>query len=102
VTKPKEHDDAAVFGRNNSRRDCGIFPGSTPVSILRYQYGGPRKEVSQLPANKETRCKETERKDYLELIARIVSHIPDKGQVTIRYFGLYADAQFSSTTSKFK
>ena len=30
--------------------------------------------------------------DYLELIARTTSHIPDKGQVTIRYFGLYANA----------
>jgi len=25
-------------------------------------------------------------------IARTTSHIPDKGQVTIRYFGLYANA----------
>jgi len=30
--------------------------------------------------------------DYLEFIARITSHIPDKGQVTVRYFGLYANA----------
>jgi hypothetical protein len=26
------------------------------------------------------------------LIARVVSHIPDKGQVTVRYYGLYANA----------
>lgn len=37
-------------------------------------------------------AKETERMDYLEFIARVTSHIPDKGQVTIRYFGLYANA----------
>lgn len=30
--------------------------------------------------------------DYLELIARVTSHIPDKGQVMIRYYGLYSDA----------
>ena len=36
--------------------------------------------------------------DYLEFIARVTSHIPDKGQVTVRYYGLYANAQFSSTT----
>jgi len=30
--------------------------------------------------------------DYLEFIARVTSHIPDKGQVTIRYIGLYANA----------
>jgi len=29
-----------------------------------------------------------ERMDYLEFIARVVSHIPDKGQVMARYFGL--------------
>jgi len=35
---------------------------------------------------------ETERMDYLEFIARVTSHIPDKGQVTVRYYGLYANA----------
>jgi hypothetical protein len=27
-----------------------------------------------------------------EFIARVTSHIPNKGQVTVRYFGLYANA----------
>ena len=35
---------------------------------------------------------ELERLDYLELIARVTSHIPDKGQVMVRYYGLYASA----------
>jgi len=35
---------------------------------------------------KESR--EVERMDYLEFIAQVVSHIPDKGQVTVRYYGL--------------
>jgi len=30
--------------------------------------------------------------DYPEFIARVTSHIPDKGQVTVRYYGLYANA----------
>jgi len=30
--------------------------------------------------------------DYLEFIARVTSHIPDKGQVPVRYYGLYANA----------
>jgi len=30
--------------------------------------------------------------DYLEFIARVTSHIPDKGQVKVRYYGLYANA----------
>ncbi|MCG2814431.1 MAG: transposase, partial [Candidatus Aminicenantes bacterium] len=33
-----------------------------------------------------------EQMDYLEFIARVTSHIPDKGQVMIRYYGLYANA----------
>jgi hypothetical protein len=37
-------------------------------------------------------AKEVERMDYLEFIARVTSHIPDKGQVTVRYYGLYANA----------
>ena len=45
---------------------------------VRYRYGKDAKEV--------------ERMDSLEFIARVTSHIPDKGQVTVRYFGLYAKA----------
>ena len=35
---------------------------------------------------------EQETMDYLEFIARVTSHIPDKGQVRVRYYGLYANA----------
>jgi hypothetical protein len=35
---------------------------------------------------------ELETMDYLEFIARVVSHIPDRGQVMVRYYGLYANA----------
>ena len=30
--------------------------------------------------------------DYLEFIARVTAHIPDKGQVMIRYYALYSNA----------
>jgi len=30
--------------------------------------------------------------DYLEFIARVTSHIPDKGQVMVCYYGLYSNA----------
>lgn len=30
--------------------------------------------------------------DYLELIARVTAYIPDKGQVMVRYYELYANA----------
>jgi len=35
---------------------------------------------------------QVERMDYLDFIARVTSHIPDKGQMTFRYYGLYANA----------
>lgn len=35
---------------------------------------------------------ELETMDYLEFIARVTSHIPDKGQVMVRYYGLYSNA----------
>jgi hypothetical protein len=35
---------------------------------------------------------EQETMDYLEFIARATSHIPDKGQVMVRYYGPYANA----------
>jgi len=35
---------------------------------------------------------ETEVMDYLEFVARVTSHIPDKGQVMVRYYGLYVNA----------
>ena len=35
---------------------------------------------------------ELETMDYLGFIARLTSHIPDKGQVMVRYYGLYANA----------
>lgn len=40
----------------------------------------------------EKHSSKLERMDYLEFIARVTSHIPDKGQVMIRYYGLYANA----------
>jgi hypothetical protein len=33
-------------------------------------------------------AEEVERMDYLEFIARVTSHIPDKDQVMVRYYGL--------------
>jgi hypothetical protein len=33
-----------------------------------------------------------ERVEYLEFIVWVASHMPDKGWVTVRYFGLYANA----------
>jgi hypothetical protein len=37
-------------------------------------------------------ARDQETMDYPEFIARVTSHIPDKGQVMVRYYGLYANA----------
>jgi hypothetical protein len=49
-----------------------------PEGKVGYRYGQDRAEQETV--------------DYLEFIARVTSHIPDKGQVTVRYYGLYANA----------
>jgi hypothetical protein len=37
-------------------------------------------------------ARDQETMDYLEFVARVTSHIPDKGQVMVRYYSLYANA----------
>jgi hypothetical protein len=61
-----------------------------PISALRrlsfdlgqgkviYQYGDSDSEPVEM--------------DYLDLIARVTIHIPHKGQLMIRYYGLYSNA----------
>jgi hypothetical protein len=49
-----------------------------PEGKVGYRYGQDRAEQNMM--------------DYLEFIARVTSHIPDKGQVMVRYYGLYANA----------
>jgi len=46
-------------------------------------------KVGYRPGEKDA---ELEKMDYLGFIARVTSQIPDKGQVTVRYYGLYANA----------
>jgi hypothetical protein len=43
---------------------------------------------------------ETESMDYLKFIARVTSHIPDKGQVMVRYYGLYTNAHREPAPAK--
>ena len=38
--------------------------------------------------------------DYLDFIARVTTHIPDKGQVMIRYYGLYSNAHRGKETKR--
>jgi hypothetical protein len=38
--------------------------------------------------------------DYLDFIARLTSHIPEKGQVMVRYYGIYSNAHRGSETRR--
>jgi len=46
----------------------------------------------RIPRWDDSRLAELETMGYLEFIARVASHIPDKGQVMVRYYNLYANA----------
>jgi hypothetical protein len=60
--------------------------GVQPGDLITHINGESTKPItSQDAAGLETM-------DYLEFIARVTSHIPDKGQVMVRYYGLYANA----------
>jgi len=59
------------------------------LSLERLSFEEPQGQVSYWYGKE---AKELERMDYLEFIARVTSHIPEKGQVMVRYFGLYANA----------
>jgi len=51
-----------------------------------------RQVVLTIPKMLRKHSSKLERMDYLEFIARVTSHIPDKGQVIIRYYGLFSNA----------
>ena len=67
----------------------GKYMIRTELSLERLSFQEPEGKASyhygQDAASLETM-------DYLEFIARVTSHIPDKGQVMVRYCGLYVNA----------
>jgi len=59
------------------------------VSLERLEFIEPEGRVGYRIGRKDG---EQESMDYMEFIARVTSHIPDRGQVMVRYYGLYANA----------
>jgi len=57
-----------------------------PVALERMEYSGARGRVSYRSDKIEGPTAGTEKIDPLEFLARIVTHIPDKGQVMTRYY----------------
>jgi hypothetical protein len=67
----------------------GKYMIRTVLSLERLSFLEPESKVGYR-YGQDARDQET--MDYLEFIARVTSHIPDKGQVMVRYYGLYANA----------
>jgi hypothetical protein len=62
-----------------------------PVALERMEYSAPTKRVSYRSDKNKGPTARTDSADPLEFLARLVVHIPDKGQVMTRYYGWYAN-----------
>jgi hypothetical protein len=62
-----------------------------PVALERLTYDRAAKAVTYRSDKSEGPTAGTETVDPLEFLARVLVHIPDKGQVTTRYYGWYAN-----------
>jgi hypothetical protein len=62
-----------------------------PVAIERLTYDRSAKAVTYRSDKSEGPTAGTETVDPLEFLARVLVHIPDKGHVTTRYYGWYAN-----------
>ena len=62
-----------------------------PVALERLTYDRTAKAVTYRSDKSEGPTAGTETVDPLEFLARLLVHIPDKGHVTTRYYGWYAN-----------
>ena len=62
-----------------------------PVALERLTYDRTAKTVGYRSDKSEGPTAGTETADPLEFLARVLVHIPDKGHVTTRYYGWYAN-----------
>jgi hypothetical protein len=62
-----------------------------PVALERLTYDRAARQVTYRSDKSEGPTAGTETADPLEFLARVLTHIPDKGQVTTRYYGWYAN-----------
>lgn len=62
-----------------------------PVALERLTYDRAAKAVTYRSDKSEGPTAGTETVDPLEFLARVLVHIPDKGHVTARYYGWYAN-----------
>jgi ribosomal protein S27E len=82
------HSRVRAKTKNEAER-VGKYMIRPPLSLERLSLD---ERTGQVGYRYGQKAKDLERMDYLEFIARVTAHIPDKGQVTVRYYGLYANA----------
>jgi hypothetical protein len=83
---PLIHEDEGEVLRATAR-----YCVRAPLSLSRLAYDGEAGMVSYSYTNTYDQTEGTERITPLELIARLVLHIPDPRERVVRYFGTYAN-----------
>ena len=79
-------DDDRAFATRLAR-----YCARNPVALERLTYDRAAKSVTYRSDKSEGPTAGTETVDPLVFLARVLVHIPDKGQVTTRYYGWYAN-----------
>ena len=79
-------EDDRAFAKRLAR-----YCARNPVALERLTYDRAAKAVTYRSDKSEGPTAGTETADPLEFLARVLTHIPDKGQVTTRYYGWYAN-----------
>jgi len=79
-------EDDRAFAKRLAR-----YCARNPVALERLTYDRAAKAVTYRSDKSEGPTAGTETADPLEFLARVLVHIPDKGHVTTRYYGWYAN-----------
>ena len=85
-SRPIAREDDRTFATRLAR-DCA----RNPVALERLTYDRAAEVVTYGSDKAEGPTAGTETVDALAFLARVVVHIPDKGRVTTRYYGWYAN-----------
>ena len=79
-------EDDRAFAKRRAR-----YGARNPVALERLTYDRAAKAVTYRSDKSEGPTAGTETVDPLEFLARVLTHIPDTGQDTTRYYGWYAN-----------
>ena len=79
-------EDDRAFAKRLAR-----YCARTPVALERLTYARAARVVTYRSDKSEGPTAGTETADPLEFLARVLTHIPNQGQVTTRYYGWYAN-----------